>query len=101
MLEMTFEDIELEVREHLDGMLGPFGFDVRTDLIGMTVNRWGHGYSYGYHSVFDKDYSNGKQPNVIGRERFGNIAIANSDAGAVAGLEEAIKQGLRAVKELL
>jgi spermidine dehydrogenase len=37
---------------------------------------------------------------VIGRARFGNMAIANSDAGANAYTNEAIDQGFRAVQEL-
>jgi spermidine dehydrogenase len=40
-------------------------------------------------------------PNVIGRARFGAIAIANSDAGAAAYTDSAIDQAHRAVAELL
>ena len=27
-------------------MLGPGGFDAGRDIAAITVNRWGHGYSY-------------------------------------------------------
>ena len=37
---------------------------------------------------------------MIGRARLGNIAIANSDAGANAYTNEAIDQAFRAVQEL-
>jgi spermidine dehydrogenase len=38
---------------------------------------------------------------VVGRKRFGQIAIANSDAGASAETDAAIDQAHRAVGELL
>ena len=42
-----------------------------------------------------------QQPNVIGRARFGRIAITNSDIGATAYTDCAIDQAHRAVGELL
>ena len=38
---------------------------------------------------------------IVGRARFGRIAIANSDAGAAAYTDSAIDQAYRAVEELL
>jgi spermidine dehydrogenase len=38
---------------------------------------------------------------VVGRRPFGRIAIANSDAGAGAFMNEAIDQARRAVEELV
>jgi spermidine dehydrogenase len=38
---------------------------------------------------------------VVGRQRFGRIAIANSDSGAAAYTDSAIDQARRAVDELL
>jgi spermidine dehydrogenase len=40
-------------------------------------------------------------PNVIGRQRFGHIAIANSDSGMGAYTDVAIEQAYRAVHELI
>jgi spermidine dehydrogenase len=39
-------------------------------------------------------------PHVIGRARFGRIAVANSDAGARATVDSAIDQAHRAIEEL-
>jgi spermidine dehydrogenase len=39
-------------------------------------------------------------PNVVGRQRFGRIAIANSDAGAFPAMQEAIDQAHRAIEDL-
>jgi hypothetical protein len=38
---------------------------------------------------------------VIGRQPFGNIHIANSDADAKADTQTAIAQGHRAVQEII
>jgi spermidine dehydrogenase len=50
--------------------------------------------------LFDPDFAEGEAPNVVGRKRFGRIAIANSDAGAVAYMNVAIDEAYRAVREL-
>jgi spermidine dehydrogenase len=100
LLAMTFEDFEREVRTVLDGMLGPAGFDVQEDILAITVNRWPHGYSYGYLDLWDPEWPAGEAPHEIARRPFGNIAIANSDAGAEAYTHVAIDEARRAVGEL-
>ena len=65
------------------------------------MNRWPHGYAHEYNPLFDPLLPEAQQPHVIGRERFGRIAIANSDAGAAAYADSAIDQAHRAVGELL
>jgi spermidine dehydrogenase len=54
------------------------------------VNRWAHGYAYTPNSLFDSDWKEEEKPWVIGRQPFGKIAIANSDADASAYLDVAI-----------
>jgi spermidine dehydrogenase len=97
----TFETIERNVREQLARTLGPGGFDPSRDLLAITANRWPHGYSYEYNSLFDKFVlEGGETPCEIARKPFGRIAIANSDAGAHAYTDEAINQAYRAVGEI-
>jgi spermidine dehydrogenase len=100
LLNTSFETIEREIRIHLGGMLGEAGFDPARDIDAITVNRWPHGYAYNSNPLFDPEYEPGEAPHEIGRQRFGRIAIANSDAGARAYLDEAIDQAWRAVGEL-
>ena len=99
MLAMSFEHIERETRTHLAGMLGSAGFDPALDIEGITVNRWAHGYAWSPNPVFD-NYEEDEQPNVVGRQRFGRVAIANSDAGAFPALQGAIDQAHRAIEDL-
>ena len=99
MLELTFEDYEREVRTVMDGMLGPAGFDVQRDVLAITVNRWPHGYSHDYMDLWDPDWPPGEAPHQIASRPFGNITMANSDAGADAYTHVAIDQAYRAVEE--
>jgi spermidine dehydrogenase len=96
----TFETFEQNIRDQLARILGPGGFDVAKDLTAITVNRWPHGYAYEYNQLFDPEWPEAQQPHVIGRARFGRIAIANSDSGAAAYTDSAIDQAYRAVQEL-
>jgi spermidine dehydrogenase len=102
LLSTSFETIERSIRDQLGRALGAGGFDPATDILGITVNRWPHGYAYQYNSLNDAFWLNGgEQPCVVARRRFGRIAIANSDAGAYAYTDGAIDHGHRAAHELL
>jgi spermidine dehydrogenase len=97
----TFETFERNIRDQLARTLGEGGFDPGRDIEAITVNRWPHGYSYEYISLFDPEWPKGQAPHEIGRQPCGNIHIANSDAGAFAYTNEAIDQGWRAVSEIV
>lgn len=96
----SFEDFERNIREQLARLLGSDGFDPASDITAITVNRWPHGYSYEYNSLFDPDWPAGRAPHEVGRQRRGRIAIANADSGAAAFTDVAIDQAYRAVTEL-
>ena len=100
LIQTPFATFERNIRDQLTRMLGGAGFDAARDIAGITVNRWAHGYAFTPNSLFDPDWKDEEKPWVIGRKRFGNIAIANSDAGADAYTNVAIDQAYRAVREL-
>lgn len=100
----SFETFERHVRDQLGRMLGAGGFDPAADILGLTVNRWPHGYAYQYNSLWDAFWRDGRldeQPCVRARRPLGSVAIANADAGAYAYTDCAIDQAHRAVLELL
>jgi spermidine dehydrogenase len=101
ILSTSFATFERNIRRQLARILGPGGFDSESDITAITVNRWPHGYAYECNPLFDPDWPEGAAPHVLGRARFGRIAIANSDAGAAAYTDSAIDQAHRAVQELL
>lgn len=100
LLTTTFAIFERHIREQLGAMLSPGGFDPARDIQAITVNRWPHGYAYEYNSLYDPDWPEDQQPCVIGRQPFGRISIANSDAEAFAYTNAAIDQAFRAVTEV-
>ncbi len=100
LLTTSFAIFERHIREQLGAMLSPGGFDPARDVQAITVNRWPHGYAYEYNSLYDPDWPEDQQPCVIGRQPFGRISIANSDAEAFAYTNAAIDQGFRAVTEV-
>ncbi|RLA04921.1 MAG: hypothetical protein DRQ59_16710, partial [Gammaproteobacteria bacterium] len=87
MLGLQFEDYEEEIREHLGGMLPKELFNFDKDVKSISINRWAHAYARG-------------NPGAVGRQPFGRITIANSDAVSSSGLASAVEQAWRAVKEL-
>ncbi len=100
LLATPFSEIEREIRTQLTGMLSTAGFDPLRDIEAITVNRWAHGYAYGYNPLFDDLSKPDELPHVIGRARLGRIAIANSDSGARATVDSASDQAHRAIAEL-
>src|SRR5258708_412197 len=101
LLTMTFRDFELQIRHHLDRILGPVDFHAAEDILAITVNRWPLGYAYTYDTIADPDLPPEQRPHIVGRQRFGQVTIANADAGAAAFTNQAIDEAHRAVQELL
>jgi spermidine dehydrogenase len=66
------------------------------------MNRWNYGYAHELTSVWDPSLYGpvAKQPHVKGRVPYRNVAIANSDSGAMAYTHSAISEAYRAVQDL-
>jgi spermidine dehydrogenase len=99
LYDTSFDDFEFHVRDELARMLGSGGFDPDADIAGITVNRWGHGYSYAGDPLHAPD-EDGRRPYELARGRCGNVAFANADAGWMPLASEAIAQAHRAVADL-
>jgi spermidine dehydrogenase len=101
LLTTPFDVFERNIRDQLGRMLAGGGFDSARDVQAITVNRWPHGYAYEYNPLFEPlDRPPSERPCVIGRQPFGRIHIANSDADGHAYTNIAIDQGYRAVREI-
>jgi spermidine dehydrogenase len=101
LLQTSFETFEHAIRDELGRSLSGGGFDPARDIEGITVNRWPHGYAYGYTLLTDPEFAVDERPNVVGRQPFGRIHVANSDAAASAYTNAAIDEAHRAVAEIL
>ncbi len=96
-----FATYEKHVREQLTQALGEAGFDADRDIVGITVNRWPHGYAYSNELLWGEEFAPGEAPWEKARVPIGNIHIANSDAQASANSDAAMSQAYRAVNEIL
>jgi spermidine dehydrogenase len=96
---MTFDDFEEHVRDELTRMLGAGGFDARTDIRAITVNRWGHGYAYSPNSLYESG-STGQRSDTA-KAAIGRISIAGSDSAWEAYAHAAIDEAARAVNEAM
>lgn len=94
-----FASYEQQIRDQLQALLGPYGFNHKTDIQAITVNRISHGYAYEYRALDDPEWPEGEAPHEIARKQFGRISIANSDSEARAYMDAAIDAGWRAVEE--
>ncbi|MCH8855362.1 MAG: NAD(P)-binding protein [Proteobacteria bacterium] len=101
LMGWSFQALESGITELLQGALGAHGFDARSDIEAITVNRWSHGYTYEYMRPWDAYWPAGPLPAWQARRGWGRVAIANSDSGAYAYAHSAIDQATRAVQELL
>ena len=100
LLGASFEQLELETRRQLTNMLGGHGFDPARDIVGLTINRWPHGYAREYNELFDPSPAVVTPSWIRARAPFGTISIANSDAQGKAYVYAAIDAGYRAVNDL-
>jgi len=101
ILATPFETFEAQAKLQLNQALSSTGFDADKDIEAITVNRWPHGYAYNPELLWEPQYASEEdKPWVAGRKPFGNIHIANSDAGARADTDCAISQAYRAVMEM-
>ena len=99
LLATPYEQFEQHVLDELTRILGASGFEARRDVAAISVYRWGHGYAYGFNTLYDKEQD--QQLLAIARQPFGRIAIANSDAAGSAYAHSAIDAAYRAVGEVI
>lgn len=99
LLGMTYEDHEAMIRAQLTEVLGPYGFNAGADILAITVNRWSHGYSWSFNSLYD-DEASSEETIALARTMRGNVAIANSDSDWAPYVPGAVSQAWRAVNEV-
>ena len=76
----TFARLEADIRDEMNRMLGPGGFDFDRDIAAITINRWPHGYAYTPTPLYDPPAEQAARAE-LGRRPIGRISIAGSDAG--------------------
>lgn len=101
LLRTPFDYFERQIRDHSARILAGTDFDPARDILAITVNRWSHGFATGRNSLFDPAVAPGDfPPTVIARQKFGRIAIANTDAAGSSNMQTAFDQAFRAINDL-
>jgi spermidine dehydrogenase len=94
----TFAEFEAHARDELTRVLGPGGFDADRDIAAITVNRWGHGYSYEPLPLFDPPSA--ERAVAISAAPLGRIHFAGTDAVWEAYADRAIDSAHRAAGQI-
>jgi len=94
----TFGEFEAHAREELTRVLGPGGFDADRDIAAITVNRWGHGYSYEPQPLFDPPSA--ERAVAFSASPLGKIHFAGTDAVWEAYADRAIDSAHRAAAQI-
>lgn len=100
LLSTPFREYESRIREQMTQLFGNAGFDPKSDIAGIVLNRWGHAYvnpQPGFYFGRDGQTS----PRDIIRKRFGRIAFGHSELYGHQYWLGAIGEGRRAVEQVL
>lgn len=96
----SYEELEEPMLAQLKEIFALAGESLDEALLAVTINRWGHGYSYEENELWD-DETAAEQVQQRVQQPIGNIHIANSDAAWGPYMHVAIQQGVRAVNEVM
>ncbi len=94
----SFAEFESHARDELTRILGPGGFDAERDIAAITVNRWGHGYSYDLDTLFDAPES--AKDFAVSAAPLGRIHFAGTDSAWEAYAHKAIDSAHRVAGEI-
>ncbi|GAB5412845.1 MAG: NAD(P)/FAD-dependent oxidoreductase [Congregibacter sp.] len=98
LLGKSYAEFEREIREHMNTLFAPGGFDARRDIAGIVLNRWGHAYV----SPQPGFYYGGADGNGLAapiKAGFDRIFFGHSELGSRMNYRNAIAEGGRAGKQ--
>lgn len=98
LYKASYHDLEKLALDQLGEIYELAGESLDGKVLAVTMNRWGHGYSYEYNNLYDQEHGDRMLASV--KKSHGNIHIANSDADWMPYADGAIDQAWRAVDEI-
>jgi len=100
LLSQTYANYERQCREHMVKLFADAGFNPKTDIAGLILNRWGHA-----RVLQPPGFYYGRNGQPAGREivekGYGNIAIGHSELNGHQSVGGAMAQGKRATEQVL
>jgi spermidine dehydrogenase len=101
LLGTPYREYERRIREQLEAMFGPSGFDARRDMTGLVLNRWGHAYLSAQPGFFFGKDGAPAPGEVLRRNPVGRVAFANSDVTGIMDHRASIQEADRAVRQVV
>jgi spermidine dehydrogenase len=101
LLGTSFAQYERAFRQQLGDMFASGGFDPRTDIAGIILNRWGHAYVNPQPGFFFGTNGQPAARDVLRNAPHGRIAFANTDLAGAMDHRNSIREADRAVTQLL
>ena len=98
--QQSYEQLEKVMLDQLREIYAQAGETLDDKILAITINRWGHGYSYEANELFDSQAEMKRILASVKRPQD-HIHIANSDANWQPYADGAINQAWRAVNELI
>lgn len=93
-----YADLEKELLEQLRGVFQAAGENLDDVIVGITINRWSHGYSYEQVKLWDSDNTTRRTVAAMSKP-LGNIFMAGTDIVWMPYLQNAVDQAYRAVAQ--
>jgi spermidine dehydrogenase len=101
LLGTSFAQYERAFRQQLGDMFARGGFDPRTDIAGIILNRWGHAYVNPQPGFFFGTNGQPAARDVLRNAPHGRIAFANTDLAGAMDHRNSIREADRAVSQLV
>jgi spermidine dehydrogenase len=99
LLGTSYRDFERKIREQMVRLFGRGGFDPRTDVAGIVLNRWGHAYVCPAPGFYFGRNGKPGAPDVL-RQPVGRVAFANAELNGHQNWRDATAEGKRAAEQL-
>ncbi|HKU80693.1 MAG TPA: NAD(P)-binding protein [Candidatus Tumulicola sp.] len=95
LFSTSYAQFEAQIRDRLQSLLGPAGFDHRRDIGAIVLNRWGHAY-IAPQPGFYFGPGGGPGPAAVVQRGFGRISFGHSELQGRQNWPRACEEGKRA-----
>jgi spermidine dehydrogenase len=101
ILSTPFAEYERQIREQMNEMFGPTGFDAKRDIAGIVLNRFGHAFINPQPGFFFGVSGSPAPREALRDGPFGRIAFSHCDLAGAMDHRNAFIESRRAVDQLL
>ncbi len=100
LLNTSYPEFERRIAAQLVKLFAASGFDLKRDVAGVILNRWGHAFSVPFPGFFGGAAGTGAAPRDVIRKPHGRIAFAHSELNGWQHWGPAADEGRRSFTQL-